>query len=79
MDVKRELSRDDDEARLVGRLAVAYTLLTMAPYTARPDFAPGDMAAYVVKQAKKNGSLGKLQDAMGVEYGQPESVRTLPM
>jgi hypothetical protein len=68
VDIEKEIGGQRwREARTVGRLAAAYTLLELAPYTRGLEFTPGDMAAYVYKTACDNGNAGRLWDIMGVK------------
>lgn len=67
MRIREETDADD---RLVGLLTAAYTMLAMAPHDNwGHEGTPGEMAAYVVKTAKKNGNLGFLRELMGVASG----------
>lgn len=69
MDKKLEIGSPDlRDARLIARLAAAYTLLELAPYTRGLEWSPGDMAVYVYAQAKKQGNLGRLWDTMDIAY-----------
>lgn len=62
MDIKREIKEDDV---VVARLAVAYTLLILAPYDSwSHEGDPAEMAAYVVNTARKAGNLGFVKDAV---------------
>lgn len=67
MRIQGEIKRDD---LVVGRLAVAYTLLALAPYD---DWGhegdPAQMAAYVVETARKRGNLGRLREMV---LGRPQ-------
>ena len=64
MNIKKET---DSEGRLIGLLTSAYTMLAMAPYDNwRHEGTPGEMAAYVVKVAKKNGNLGFLMELFNI-------------
>lgn len=62
----RECREDrDEELLIVGKLAEAYQMLAMAPYDNWGHRgSPGEMAAYVVTTAKRNGNLGSLRQAV---------------
>lgn len=70
MNMAEELQLPPDrEALLVARLAVSFTLLALAPYDSWSHQGdPAEMAAYVVKTAKKNGNLGFVMQVMGIGY-----------
>lgn len=57
-----EIDKDD---LVVARLAMAYTLLAMAPYDSwNHEGDPCEMAAYVVAQSKKEGRFGFLRSVV---------------
>lgn len=65
MDILKETTGEDE---LVGRLAVAFTHLSVAPYTSwNYDGDPAQMAAYVVRTSRQKGTLGMLMRSMGVQ------------
>ena len=58
MKIQDEIEEDD---LVVARLAMAYTLLALAPYDYwRHEGDPCEMAAYVVAVSKKQGNFGFL-------------------
>ena len=62
MNVGREIEKDD---LVVARLAVASTLLALAPYDNwSHEGDPAEMAAYVVADAKKQGRFGFVCDVV---------------
>ncbi len=67
MDINKELGTNHRDLRTVGRLAAAYALLELAPYTRGLEFSPGDMATYVYKTACDHGNAGRLWTIMGIE------------
>lgn len=68
MNKQREIGTPDlRDMRLVAKLAAAYTLLELAPYTQDIEFGPADMAVYVYKTHKNLGQLGRLWQIMDIE------------
>ena len=64
MNIKKELENHEDLV-VAGRLAIAYALLEMAPYTREfQDGSPSQMAAYVIKSSKDRGNYAKLKSAL---------------
>ena len=62
LNIKAEIRTDDV---IVAKLAVAYTLLALAPYDNwSHEGSPAEMAAYVVESARKQGNLGFLRDIL---------------
>jgi hypothetical protein len=64
MQINKEVDVNDV---MVAKLAVAYTLLALAPYDRwGHEGDPAEMAAYVVETARKKGNLLTVQQALGI-------------
>jgi len=60
VNIKDHINKDDET---IAQLAVAYTLLAMAPFDNwSHEGTPAQMAAYVVACAKRDGRMGFVQD-----------------
>jgi hypothetical protein len=64
VNMRKELSTPDDQENLVvAQLAVAFTLLALAPFDSwGHQGSPAAMAAFVVKTAKERGNFGFVID-----------------
>lgn len=66
MNVPEEIKDMKDELT-VAKLAVAFTFLSQVPYDSWGHQGdPAEMAVLVVKDAKSNGRMGFLYEALGV-------------
>jgi hypothetical protein len=66
MHIKREIKDAREMDTLVAaQLAVSYAFLSYSPYDNRGhEGSPAEMATFVVAQAKKDGRMGMLQQAI---------------
>lgn len=66
MNLPEEIKGASTETRVAARLAVAFTLLEIAPFTGSLDGPADEVAVYVARASAQRGNLGKIAHALGV-------------